>query len=137
MSYFSAILHISKHERRKRLELGWPPVRVRNDVASVLDRTDQLDLVSRLPASMHQSKTDKGGTPAPPMSRGGTRADLCMLWEMPLGTVRPSLKASSASRMLPSHPVDTVSLLRGTRLTFHEEWLRSASAHRRGVWRER
>ncbi len=29
-------------------ELGWPPVRVRNDVASFLDRTDQLDLVTLL-----------------------------------------------------------------------------------------
>ncbi len=62
MSLFSAIFRISKYERRKRAKLGGPPVRVRN-VASFLDRTDQLDLVSRLPASMIRSATAIGGTP--------------------------------------------------------------------------
>ncbi len=47
---------------KKRSKLGWPHVRLRN-VAYSLDRTDQLDLVSRLPASMIQSETAIGGTP--------------------------------------------------------------------------
>jgi len=46
LSLFSAIFHISKYEQENRAKLAWPPVHVRNDVASVLDRTDQLDLVT-------------------------------------------------------------------------------------------
>lgn len=62
LSLFSVIFRISRYERRKRVKLGWSPVRVFN-VASFLDRTDQLDWVSRLPASMIQSETAIGGTP--------------------------------------------------------------------------
>jgi len=92
LSLFSAIFRISKYERKNRAKLGWSPVRVGN-VASFLDRTDQLDLVTYLlhnqhnwdvvsrpyllqcgwggasPTSIRQSENEKGGTPASPMSR--------------------------------------------------------------------
>ncbi len=57
------IFHIYRHERRKTTELGWPPVRVRNDVGSFLDRTDQLDLVT---FSLHNP--DQSGCGKPPLS---------------------------------------------------------------------
>ncbi len=59
LSLSSALCRIYKYERKNRAKLGWGSVHVSNDVASLLDRADQLDLVSQ-PRFTHAKTTSTG-----------------------------------------------------------------------------